>query len=217
VKKDLSLTRSGAAGCGTMRSMMEDRILLWKFKRGSREALRRIYEKYKNDLLKLAVSLVTDVNAAEDVVQDVFVTFAQSAQNIGLAGDLRKYLVTCVANRIRNRKRDRQRHEAIGLEGADSLVCGSRRPEQWAILNEELRSLSQAMVHIPSEQREVVGLYTQGDLTFRQIAALQNVSINTVQGRYRYGLAKLRSILNGELENKTIHRQSGGQHQSEGR
>ncbi len=183
-----------------MRSMMEDRILLWKFKRGSREALCRIYEKYRTDLLKLAVSLVTDVNTAEDVVQDVFVSFAQSAAQIGLAGDLRKYLVTCVANRIRNRRRDEQRHEAIGLDGADALTCGSRRPEQWAILNEELRSLSRAMDQIPYEQREVVSLYMEGDLTFRQIARIQNASINTVQGRYRYGMTKLRSLLNSELE-----------------
>ena len=77
------------------------------------------------------------------------------------------------------------------------------RPEQWAILNEELRSLSQAMAQIPYEQREVVNLYMQGDLTFRQIAAIQNASINTVQGRYRYGITKLRSLLNGELENET--------------
>jgi len=186
-----------------MRSMTEDRILLWKFKRASQEALRRIYEKYRTDLLKLAVSLVTDVNTAEDVVQDVFVSFAQSAAQISLAGDLKKYLVTCVANRIRNRRRDQQRHEAIGLDGTDGLICGSRRPEQWAILNEELRSLSQAMARIPYEQREAVNLYMQGDLTFRQIARIQDVSINTVQGRYRYGIAKLRSILNGELENET--------------
>jgi RNA polymerase sigma factor (sigma-70 family) len=183
-----------------MRSMVEDRILLWKFKRGSQDALRRVYEKYKNDLLKLALSLVTDVNTAEDVVQDVFVSFAQSAARIGLAGDLRKYLVTCVANRIRNRRRDAQRHETIGLDGAEGLVCGSRRPEQWAILNEELCSLSQAMAQLPYEQREAVNLYLQGDLTFRQIAVIQNASINTVQGRYRYGITKLRSILNSELE-----------------
>ena len=131
-----------------MRSMMEDRRLLWQLKRGSQDALRRVYEKYKNDLLKLAVSLVTDVNTAEDVVQDVFVSFAQAADRIGVAGDLRKYLVTCVANRIRNRRRDQQRHEAVGLEGADRILCGSRRPEQWAILNEELRLLSEALVQI---------------------------------------------------------------------
>jgi RNA polymerase sigma-70 factor (ECF subfamily) len=183
--------------------MMEDRILLWKFKRGSRDALRRVYEKYRTDLLKLAVSLVTDVNTAEDVVQDVFVSFAQSAARIRIRGDLRKYLVACVANRVRNHRRDAQRHEAFGLNGADCLPCDRRLPEQWAIVNEELRKLSAALAQIPYEQREVVSLYTQGDLTFRQIAALQNASINTVQGRYRYGLTKLRSLLNGELENET--------------
>ena len=56
------------------------------------------------------------------------------------------------------------------------------------------------MAQLPYEQREAVNLYLQGDLTFRQIAVIQNVSINTVQGRYRYGITKLRSILNSELE-----------------
>jgi hypothetical protein len=67
-KEDLSPTRSGAADYGSTRPMMEDRILLGKFKRGSQDALRRIYERYRADLLKLAVSRVTDVNTAEDVV-----------------------------------------------------------------------------------------------------------------------------------------------------
>ena len=56
--------------------MVEDRLLIWKFKLGNRDALCRLYEKYKNDLLKLAVSLVNDVSTAEDVVQDVFVNSA---------------------------------------------------------------------------------------------------------------------------------------------
>jgi len=37
-------------------------------------------------------------------------------------------------------------------------------------------------------------------MKFRQIAQLQGVSVNTIKGRYRYGLTKLRSILNGEME-----------------
>lgn len=99
--------------------MIEDRLLIWTFKRGSRAALLRIDEKYRRDLLKLAVALVGDVNEAEDVVQDVFVRFAQSAATVQPAGNLRKYLVTCTANRIRNRKRDQGRHESTGLDGAD--------------------------------------------------------------------------------------------------
>ena len=56
-----------------------------------------------------------------------------------------------------------------------------------------------ALEQLPYEQREVVTLRMEADMTFRQIAALQQASINTVQGRYRYGLAKLRSLLNGEV------------------
>jgi RNA polymerase sigma-70 factor (ECF subfamily) len=80
------------------------------------------------------------------------------------------------------------------------VISDVKRPEQWAILSEELAMLSNAMAQIPYEQREVLTLYMQGDMTFRQIAKIQNASINTVQGRYRYGLNKLRSILNSELD-----------------
>ena len=180
--------------------MVEDRLLIWKFKLGNAEALRRIYEKYKNDLLKLAIALTNDVHTSEDVVQDVFVSFAQSAAKIRLAGNLKTYLATCVANRIRNAVRDRQRHEASGIEDAECIICDAKRPEQWAILSEELELLSKAMAQIPYEQREVIGLYMQGGMTFGQIAKVQNASINTIQGRYRYGLNKLRSLLNSQVD-----------------
>ena len=81
-----------------------------------------------------------------------------------------------------------------------SAISDVNRPEQWAILSEELALLSNAMAQIPYEQREAITLYMQGDMTFRQIAKIQNASINTVQGRYRYGLNKLRSILNSKVE-----------------
>jgi len=180
--------------------MIEDKLLIWKFKRGSKDALRRIYEKYKNELLKLAVVLVNDVNGAEDAVQDVFVNFAQSAEEIRISGNLKKYLAVCVANRIRNRKRDQQRHRLASIEDADCAISDLKRPEQWAILSEQLKLLSSAMAQIPDEQREVIALYMQGNLTFRQIAGIQNVSVNTIQGRYRYGLDKLRSLLDSEVE-----------------
>ena len=160
--------------------------------------MRRIYAKYKNDLLKLAVALTNDVDSAEDVVQDIFIIFAKSAEKIRTQGNLKKYLITCVANRIRNQKRDLRRHGNPGIEKVNFISSDEKRPEQWAILSEEMELLSYAMAEIPYEQREVVTLYMQGGMTFRQIAQIQNASINTIQGRYRYGLNKLRSILNGE-------------------
>ncbi|MHC4627217.1 MAG: RNA polymerase sigma factor [Planctomycetota bacterium] len=180
--------------------IVEDKLLIWRFKLGNTDALRRIYHKYKDDLLKLAVALGNDANVAEDVVQDVFVNFAQSAARIQPRGNLKSYLMTSVANRIRNRKRDQQRHETSGIDDSECVIAETRLPEHWAILSEELELLSNAMAQLPYEQREVIGLYMQGGMTFRQIAKTQNASINTVQGRYRYGLNKIRSILNGKIE-----------------
>ena len=55
--------------------MLQDKLLIWKFNRGDVDALRYIYEKYKDDLVTLAAALLTDVSSAEDVVHDVFVSF----------------------------------------------------------------------------------------------------------------------------------------------
>ena len=179
--------------------MIEDKLLIWKFKRGSREALRRIYEKYAGFLLTLATALLNDVNTAEDVVHDFFVSFAESGEKLKLDGSLKWYLATCVANRARDVMRTRQR-QAVGLDAADSIRSKVNGPACSAVLNEQLRQLSFAMEQLPYEQREAIILHAKGEMKFRQIAELQNVSIKTVQSRYRYGLDKLRSILNGEVK-----------------
>ena len=49
-------------------------------------------------------------------------------------------------------------------------------------------------------RREVVTLRFEADLGFPEIAKIQAASINTVQGRYRYGMEKLRALLDGEVE-----------------
>jgi len=84
-------------------------VLIWKFKCGSSDALCRIYEKYRKDLLRLAAILSNNASDAEDIVHDVFVSFAQSAETLKLSGNLKSFLLTCVANRARNKNRANQR------------------------------------------------------------------------------------------------------------
>jgi len=180
--------------------MLEDRVLIWKFKCGSSDALCRIYQKYKKDLLRLATILLNDVSDAEDTVHDVFVSFAQSAEKLRLSGNLRSYLLTCVANRARNKNRANQQRKTVGLDEAEPVISNSKTPEQWIVCSEELRRWSDAMARLPYEQREAVILHLRAGMKFRQIAKSQGISINTVKGRYRYGLDRLRKILNGEME-----------------
>ena len=178
--------------------MVEDKILIWRFKRGSRDALQRIYEKYVVYLVTLATALLNDMSTAEDIVHDVFVSFAQSAERLRPEGSLKAYLAICVVNRLRDRIRARQRQPAP-LDEANSIRSTVRGPELSAVCSEELQQLSHAMAQLPYEQKEVIMLHLYGGMMFKQIANSQQVSINTVQSRYRYALDKLRSLLNSEM------------------
>jgi RNA polymerase sigma-70 factor (ECF subfamily) len=180
--------------------MIEDKLLILRFKAGDGAALARIYEKYKISLLRIATGLLNEINVAEDIVHDVFVTFAQSSDKLKIDGNLKGYLITCVANRARNNKRAGQRRPAVDLDEAEPVISDSDKPERWIICNEELDTLNNAMAQLPYPQREVVILHVQGGMKFKAIAKSQNVSINTVQSRYRYGMDKLRSLLNSEME-----------------
>ena len=179
--------------------MLEEKLLIWKLRRGNLDALRQIYDRYKTDLLKMAVSLTGDVGRAEDAVQDVFLKMAEVHRQISIQTSLKKYLAACLVNRIRSLHRSDRRHEDVGL-GFEPMSTCPDSPERWAVLNEQMRRVGQAMAQLPPEQREAVTLRIDACLRFGEIARIQNVSTNTVQGRYRYGMEKLRSLLNGEVD-----------------
>jgi RNA polymerase sigma-70 factor (ECF subfamily) len=190
---------------------MEDKLLVLRCQRGSREALTRIYEKYKADLLLLAMSLLNDKTAAEDVLHDVFLSFVRHLDRFRLTGSLKGYLLTCVANQARNwNKAERVRGrlqvnvqnadpaipKPFGLEAATPSV---EAPLETLVCNEQLEILSGALAELPFEQREILMLHLHGQMTFRAIANARQISANTAKSRYRYGIDKLRSLLNGEV------------------
>lgn len=179
--------------------MLEDKLLVLKCRHGSKDAMCRIYQKYKDYLLTLAKGLLGEQAEAEDVVHDVFVSFAQSARHFQLTGNLRNYLATCVCNLARDKIRARARR-AEGANLVNSIISDEDDPKHRLIEKEELTQLRLAIRQIPYEQREAVVLHLKGGMKFREIAKLQGVSLSTIHGRYRYGLDKLRSMLNSEAE-----------------
>ncbi|MHC4073251.1 MAG: RNA polymerase sigma factor [Planctomycetota bacterium] len=177
--------------------MLRDRILIRKAKRGERRAFGLIYEKYRDTLLTVAMSLSADPELAQDVVQDVFVKFVESLDGFELRGRLKGYLATCVANRARDRLRQMARDNCVEQDGRD---MSQGRPLDLAVQNEQLQRLAKALSQLPYEQREVIALKVHGGLSFRAIARQRGIRLGTVQSRYRYGLDRLRAQLNGKVK-----------------
>lgn len=177
--------------------MLEDRVLVWKLRHDSSDSLRHIYEKYKHDMLAIASALMRDPSDAEDVVQDVFVAFADGARQFELSGTLKGYLVTCVVNLARDRLRAKNRPIR-----PDKVLTGSisDRPDKAVMNREERELLLEALGQLPLPQREAIVMRLRGGMRFKQIARSQGVSINTAQSRYRCAIEKLRTILNHEVK-----------------
>ena len=175
-------------------------MLIWKLKRGNADALCRIYEKYRDDLVRIAAGLLNDVGAAEDVLHDVFLVLVRSAGNLEIRESLKGYLMSCVANRARNLNRTKRVQETVDLNGVEPTVSNLKGPDQCVICDEEFKHLYNAITQLPYEQKEAVLLRIQGSMKFKDIANLQATSIKTTLSRYSYGLDKLRTMLNKEAE-----------------
>ncbi len=176
--------------------MLEDRFLIRRFNAGDVQALRRIYEKYRLDLFRVAAALLHDSAAVEDAVHDVFVAFASLAGRFELKGSLKGYLAICVANRARNLSRqsrpvDPERIRQVRPEPDASKMASDMELHQV---------VGTMLVGLAPEQRQVIVLHVLGALRFREIARQTGESVNTVKSRYRYGIAKLRSRLDGQVE-----------------
>jgi len=178
--------------------MLEDKVLLWKLKRGSSVALERIYNKYETYLVTVATALLNNTHAAEDVLHDFFISFVQSADRIKLNGNLKSYMAVCVANLARN-KMKKTRREPAALNDNDTIESTALGPDLLTIQKEQTAILNRALSQLPYEQKEVIVLHLQGNMKFTHIAKLRSTSVNTIRSRYRYGLDKLRSHLNSKV------------------
>jgi RNA polymerase sigma-70 factor (ECF subfamily) len=159
---------------------------------GDERAYAALYDRFGVRLFRTAVGIVRYRQDAEDAVQEVFLGVLKSRQRLRAVRDLTAYLFTVLrraAGRIAARRASGPAlSEAAVAEAADkaesrnhSGACGER--------------LERALHGLPLEQREVIALKIDGELTFAQIAQVIGASINTAASRYRYALEKLRKEL----------------------
>lgn len=183
--------------------MAEDHELARRLCQGDRDALRRIYEKYKDDLVRIGSCMLANWADAEDCLHDVFVSLAANSASVRPGGNLKGYLVTAIANRSRDRLRKRKRGHEVGEMASgngDEIVAKVADPAAAMVEWEADDRLYRAITALPAQQRTVITLRLHGEMTFEEIAQQEGVSNNTIRSRYRYGLDKLRSSLGVGVE-----------------
>ncbi len=170
-----------------------DRQLLAEAKRGDKESMRVLYVAHKDHLYTLARALLRDQHLAEDVVHDVFVSFARALDDLQLRGSLKGYLSVSVCNKARDIIRSRVRRQGYLRRAGEPQKTGDS-PESLLATQESIEHLRAALREVPLEQREVLLLRSRTGLTFKEIGKQQQVGIETAKGRYRHGLNRLKKL-----------------------
>jgi RNA polymerase sigma-70 factor, ECF subfamily len=164
---------------------------------GRPHAVTLLYERYGGLAYTLAYRVLLDHHAAEDVVQDAFLSVWRNARTYSAArGSLRSWLCTIVRNRAVDRRRghagrsrlDRPFEEAVGQPAAVD-VC----TEVIGILDAD--RVRASMSALSPAERQTLELAYYGGRTQTEIARLMSVPLGTVKGRTRAGLGKLREAL----------------------
>jgi RNA polymerase sigma-70 factor (ECF subfamily) len=155
--------------------------------------IENIYNLYGESMYRyLSIKLGSEVDA-EDVLQSVLCRLVRYSLRMRLARYPRAF-VFCVA-----------RNEAIRF--LKNKICAANQVRTFDEISqaigktvagpdeESTRLISKALALLPAEQREVIILKVFEGLTFREIAGACGESQNTVASRYRYGLQKLRAVV----------------------
>lgn len=155
--------------------------------------LRSIHKEHGPALYRYALALTSSVEDAQDAVQEVFARISRESKRFAEVKNVRAYLYCATRNAaysiLRGRRRSETLHEAICLDLATACAPNTRQISATIIVVRE------AIATLSIEQREVLVLKILDQMTFKEIAHTVHAPMNTVAGRYRYGIEKLRKAL----------------------
>ncbi len=160
-----------------------------------------LYERHAAAALALAVRICSARAAAEDVVQEAFLSLWRSHGGYdGARGSVRGWVLGTVHHRAidalrRGVVQDRGR---VSDEGLEERLEAAERTDQEVDRRDVAREVRAALEDLPPDQCHVIALAYYGGLTHCQIAALLGTPVGTVKGRMRLGLQKLRVQLRSE-------------------
>ena len=182
-------------------SQKTDNELVDLFTNGHLDALETLVLRHKDKLYTSILFMVKDKHLAEDIFQDVFIRVIDTMRN-GRYTDEGKFLPwamriahnLCV-DHLRKVKRTPTIRTGDDKDIFEVLNFSEESAEYVMIKRQSHDRVRNMLDHLPEDQREVIILRHYADMSFKEIAAATNCSINTALGRMRYGLINLRKMM----------------------
>ena len=195
-----------------MNNSISDYELIQRFIKGEQSCFEQIIHRHKNKVFAYISLYIRDQALAEDLFQDTFMKVIQSVKT-GKYQDNGKFIswvMRIAHNLIIDHFRRIKQMNTISNDDYESDLFNSKKLAESTVEDDMIRRQIQKDVrkmisHLPEDQREVVILRHYAGLSFKEIAEITDVSINTALGRMRYALINMRTIMEEKKISLTLN------------
>ncbi len=177
-----------------------DKDLVKGFMAGNDVCFDVLLSRYKSKVFTTIHLIVRDRSVAEDLFQDVMIKVVRMIRS-GSYNEEGKFLpwVVRIARNLaidhfRKVQRNPMQHESDDFDIFSNVQQAEDSSEDKIIIDENSRYIRELIQQLPEKQREVLIMRSYADLSFKEIASITDVSINTALGRMRYALLNLRKL-----------------------
>ena len=173
------------------------------------EAFRQLVERHQERIFGYVMGMVRDRDVANDLFQETFFRAIRAMKkergSYAPQGKWLAWVMRIARNAVFDHMRERKKWTDVETNDPQDGSFWDRLPGEPAPADEQvdlrrrIDIMEQCIERLPGEQREVLLLRHETGMTFREIAELTNVSINTALGRMRYALLNLQKMMRIEL------------------
>lgn len=156
------------------------------------EALSELHDLYFYRLYKLSYSIVANKETAEEITNDVFIRIWQRKHLLREVGNPELYLLKCARNRALEFLRSRTpAFEILEDDLHDFLIAWDTSPEQILISSEMVRCINKSINELAPRCKLIFLLVKEGNLKYREVAEILNISVKTVEAQMSIALKKI--------------------------
>ncbi len=179
--------------------MSNDCDLIRQLQQGKLEALGILYDRHRYLVYRTALAITNDVEAAADILQEVFLRLHRFSSRVDAERPLEPWLYRVTTNLAYTWVRQRRQWLKPLEEIVEKLSSGKKQtPSALFDADEETQRVRKALASLPAHQRVVVVLYYLNDLSLQEIAQILDIPEGTVKSRLHYGREALKKSLNME-------------------
>jgi len=176
----------------------EEVELISRCQEGDQEALREIFNQYRERVYRIAYGVVRHREDALDIVQEVFVKLFRSIGNFKGKSSFYTYLYRMAMNTAIDHVRKTKKFPTSSIDeegGVHPSDAAETRPDRILIDKELEERMKWAMGQLPDDQRAALIFREVEGLSYQEIAEAMGCSIGTVMSRLHYGRQKMQKLL----------------------